>query len=138
MCKMDNGIGNEGVKRLLASLPFTCLSSAAHLKALPPTPPLSQEMTLIVCVSLSSPVSLLLPVLSFHFPQPSLLLTSFFLPLCSALPPPVSVSLTLSPSYQPSSEAWRGAVCSEDNRRGAQSREMQGTETWGENRLKKD
>lgn len=123
-------MGNEGVKRLLASLPFTCLPSAALCKALPPTPPLSQETTLIVCISLSNPLSLLLPVLFFHFPLPSLLPTSFFLP-----PPPQQPHLCLSVSlFLPliSQAMKHGGWCTQrsNNRRGAHSREMQGTETW--------
>lgn len=120
-------MGNEGVKRLLASLPFTCLPSAALCKALPPTPPLSQETTLIVCISLSNPLSLLLPVLFFHFPHHLSFRPLFFYPPNN----PTCVCQSHSFSLL-SAKQWSmgGDVHSEDNRRGAHSREMQGTETW--------
>lgn len=50
------------------------------------------------------PSSLLLSVFLCSF-TPFSLYNHLFLSLCSSLPPPVSVSLTLSPSYQTGSEA---------------------------------
>lgn len=85
MNKMGNKIGNEGVMKLLASLPSTSRTLLPNsFKACPPTPPHSHEMAPTVCLSLSSPMSLLVSVLLFHFPSPRL---SFYL----SAPPPTCV-----------------------------------------------
>lgn len=123
MHKVGNEIGNEGAMRLSAPLPSLHLS--AHL--------LQSLSTHSSDTDLSAFLRLVqhLSSCSFIFLQPvSPSTLSSFSPLCSAHPPPpVSVSLTLSPSSQTGSEAWGGAVRSGDNSRGAQGREMQWAET---------